>query len=277
MREATVEARIHDTLERLTAAEKRAARGLLANYPTIGLAPVAEYAAQSGASAATVLRFVAQLGYRSYPEFQRALREELEERVKSPLQRASGMPRGTSSGPFLDSFFGQVIANIQASGGSVPLSEFDAAVDRLADTKRNCHIVGGRFTDAIAAYFEAHLRIIRPRVRRLEGRASARADQFLDVAAGDTVVIYDIRRYEAGLLDTARQLAGQRGFIILITDEWLSPISRHAKIVLPCHTGVDRTWDANTALFALTEALIARVTEFTWDTAARRIGSREAP
>ena len=41
---------------------------------------MAEFAQQAGASSATVLRFVSQLGYKSYPDFQRALREELEER-----------------------------------------------------------------------------------------------------------------------------------------------------------------------------------------------------
>src|SRR5690606_33661070 len=48
----SVEARIHEAMHRLTSAEKRVARGLLGSYPTIGFAPVAEFAAQSGTSAA---------------------------------------------------------------------------------------------------------------------------------------------------------------------------------------------------------------------------------
>lgn len=276
----TVETRIHETIQRLTAAEKRAARGLLANYPTIGLAPVAEFAVQSGASAATVLRFVAQLGFRSYPDFQRALREELDERVKSPLQRGAGardQATGADFEDFLDGFLSQLVTNIQTSGARIPTSEFEAASRRLADNRARCHIAGGRFTDAMAAYLEAHLRIVRSGVRRLDGRAEARSDQLLDIRAGDTVVIFDIRRYDPGLLDAARQIAAQRGFIILLTDEWISPVSRYAKVVIPCRTGVDRTWDANTSLFALTEALIARITELSWHTAAKRIGSREEP
>src|SRR5690606_24279468 len=84
----SVEGRIHDAIHRLTVAEKRAARGLLSSYPTLGLAPVAEFAQRAGASSATVLRFVSQLGYKSYPDFQRALRDELAQRSKSPLQRS---------------------------------------------------------------------------------------------------------------------------------------------------------------------------------------------
>lgn len=266
----TVETIIHETIDGLTAAEKRAARTLLANYPTIGLAPVAEFAASAGASPATVLRFVARLGFRSYPEFQRALRTELDERTKSPLQRSFEV-KARESGRYLDVFFGQVAENLRATAERIPASEFEAAARRLADTRHACHLAGGRFTDAIAMYMEAHLRRARAGVRRLDGRAANRADQLLDIRPGDTVVLFDMRRYDDELLGTAQQLRSRKAFTILVSDEWISPISRYAKIVLPCRVSIDRTWDANTAMFALVEALIARVTELAWTTAEARI------
>ena len=59
----TVAARIHDLHGELTAAGRKTARGLLGNYPLLGLAPVADFASGAGVSAATVVRFVAQLGF----------------------------------------------------------------------------------------------------------------------------------------------------------------------------------------------------------------------
>lgn len=274
METLTVEGRIHEAIDRLTAAEKRAARALLANYPTLGLAPVAEFAAQSGASAATVLRFIAQLDFRSYPDFQRALREELEERAKAPLQRATP-PSARGGEGFIDAFFAQVSANLATTAHRIPTAEFEAACSRIAEARGACHLMGGRFTDAMAAYLEAHLRLIRPGVRRLDGRGATRIDQLLDIRPGDTVVIFDIRRYDASLFDTAARLAARRVRIILFTDEWISPISRFARIVIPCRTDMHRTWDGNTALFAVVEAVIARVTELGWDTASKRIGRIE--
>lgn len=276
MEPGTVESRVHEAMHRLTAAEKRVARGLLANYPTIGFAPVAEFSRQSGASAATALRFVAQLGYGSYPEFQRALRQELEERVKSPLQR--GLARPPAPGrddQFLDRFFHQAVGNLHATARRIPSSEFEAVCARIADGKGACHLFGGRFTDAIAAYTEAHLRLIRPGVRRLDGRASSRNDQLLDVKPGDTAIVFDVRRYDPQLVATAASLAARRVFVVLVTDAWISPVSRHAKIVLPCETGTDRTWDANLVLFATMEALIARTTELCWASASNRMGLGE--
>src|SRR6218665_3979949 len=120
----SVAGRIHDAIHRLTAAEKRAARGLLGSYPTLGLAPVAEFAQQAGASAATVLRFVSQIGFRSYPDFQRALREELEERSKSPLQRSPAL-NADGEQNFLDRFMAQSADNLRGTAGLIPTSEFD--------------------------------------------------------------------------------------------------------------------------------------------------------
>ncbi|VVT31842.1 MurR/RpiR family transcriptional regulator [Rhizobium sp. EC-SD404] len=267
---ATVEIIIHETIDALTAAEKRAARTLLANYPTIGLAPVAEFGQAAGASAATVLRFIARLGFRSYPDFQRALRKELDERTKSPLQRSFEVPRQESE-RFLDRFFEQTAEIMRATAERIPASEFEAASRKLADSRHACHLAGGRFTDALATYMEAHLRRARPGVRRLDGRIANRADQLLDIKPGDVVVLFDMRRYDDDLLETARQLKAARAFSILVTDEWISPISRFSKIVLPCRVSIDRIWDANTAMFALVEALIARTTELSWKTAESRI------
>jgi DNA-binding MurR/RpiR family transcriptional regulator len=272
----TVEARIHDAMHRFTAAEKRAARGLLSSYPTLGFAPVAEFAQAAGASAATVLRFIARLGYGSYSEFQRALREELEERAKSPLQRAEAAPPHPDRDlHFLDHFLARTSGNMAATASRIPASEFEAVCARLAEGKGGCHLVGGRFTDPIAAYMEAHLRLIRPGVRRLDGRMATRADQLIDVRPGDLAIIFDVRRYDGPLLETAAALATRRAMPVLITDEWISPVSRYAKIVLPCITETGRTWDSNGALFALVEAIIARTTELAWTSASKRIGSVE--
>lgn len=272
----SVAGRIHDAIHRLTSAEKRAARGLLGSYPTLGLAPVAEFAQQAGASSATVLRFVAQLGYKSYPDFQRALREELEERSKSPLQRSQSVgeqPVGDNN--FLDRFVTQEIENLRGSASLIPASEFEEVCQRLADTKGACWLAGGRFTDFVAGYMEAHLRLVRQGVRRLDGRVATRADQLIDVKPGDVAIIFDVRRYDPGLVDVAIELSARRAQIVLVTDEWMSPVSRFAKLVLPCRTDMGRTWDANGALFTVIEAVIARTTELSWPTASKRMGSIE--
>lgn len=270
----TVAARIHDLHGDLTGAGRKAARGLLGNYPLLGLAPVAEFASGAGVSAATVVRFVAQLGFRSYPDFQRALREELEERSKSPLERPALVPRAGEGG-FLAGFLEQAAQRASGTVQLIPDWEFEAVCQKLAEGRGYCYLAGGRFTDFLAGYFEAHLRLVRPGITRLDGRMATRADQMIDVRAGDPAVLFDVRRYDDNLLETAEELARKRAHIVLITDEWVSPVSRHAKHVLPCRTETGRTWDANGAVLALVEAIIARTTELAWPSASKRIGALE--
>lgn len=271
----TVAGRIHDLDEGLTSAGRKAARGLLGNYPLMGLAPVAEFAAGAGVSAATIVRFVAQLGFKSYPDFQRALREELEERSKSPLQRGATAAANTGETPFLSAFLAQSARRLEETATLIPAGEFEAVCKRLADTKHTAYLAGGRFTDFLAGYFEAHLRLIRPGIRRLDGRPATAADQLIDVRPGDIAVLFDVRRYDPALLETAKTLARRKAHVVLVTDEWLSPIARHARYCLPCRTETGRTWDANAALLGVVEAVIARVTELSWDTASQRIGALE--
>ncbi|MFA6220105.1 MAG: MurR/RpiR family transcriptional regulator [Erythrobacter sp.] len=272
MPEPSVETRIHQAMPRLTSAEARAARALLSDYPTLGLAPVAEFAGQSHASAATVLRFVAQLGFASYPDFQRKLRDELSERIKSPLDRPHGDAGGTGQA-FLPRYLQRLCANLDEIG-RLPQAEFEAFAEAIAGA-RGVHLIGGRFTDPIAAYMTAHLRILRPGVRKLEDRAASRIDQLLDVGPRDVIVILDMRRYDDELVRFAKAARDRRAKVLLITDTWISPAARYARHVLACQIDVGATWDSNTGLFAVAEAIVARASELLWDSAEARVKTKE--
>lgn len=268
----TVEQNIRDALSQLTTAEKKAARALLAEYPVAGLAPVAEFARSAGTSAPTVLRFVARLGYAGYPAFQQALRREIQESLLSPLDKGrpkSAKPAGAPSA--LGKTFDRIRDNLARSARDLPRAEVDAACALLGDTKHRCYLLGGRFTDSIAAYMASHLRIVRPGVRRFDGQVSTWRDQILDIRAGDVAVIFDIRRYQDDILIVARSLADRKARIILITDQWLSPVARYARIVLPCRIDIGQTWDSAAALLALSEVIVNRVTMESWERSQERM------
>lgn len=250
---------VQDILGSLPAAEKKIAHAFLANYPSIGLSTIAELAALAGASAPTVLRFVARLGFGSYPEFQRRLRADVQAQLMSPLERARTTTGPSTENPALKASFAGIPANLEATLKAVPDSEFEAACEMLSDQRSACCLAGGRFTDAIAGYMAAHLRIIRPGVRHFGGQTSTWRDQLLDIRPGDVAVLFDIRRYQSDLIRLGELLVERKARIILITDPWLSPIARSARVVLPCGVDADRTWDSSVALLALAEALIDRV------------------
>ncbi|MDJ1159362.1 MurR/RpiR family transcriptional regulator [Chelatococcus sp. SYSU_G07232] len=268
--EHTIAERIRGNLESFTASEKRAAHALLAHYPMAGLETVAEFAARAGVSAPSVLRFVSRLGFVGYPDFQRALREELEAQLKTPLMKASPEPPG-ARGDRLGRFAAALRANLSETFAHLPDQEFEAATALIADRKRRVHLVGGRFTDALAAYMAAHLRILRPGVVHLSGQADTRRDQLLDIARHDVLVVFDVRRYQENMVALAAEVARRGGKVVLVTDQWLSPVARSATHILSARIEAPSNWDSNVALLALVEALVAAVTERLWPEARRRI------
>ncbi|WP_181707385.1 MurR/RpiR family transcriptional regulator [Chthonobacter rhizosphaerae] len=267
----TIAERIRDDLHRFTPTERKAAHVLLANYPVAGLETTAEFAKRADVSAPTVLRFVSRLGFQSYPDFQRALREELDKQGQSPLaKKAYGSGEAGIGGP-LAAFRDGLVDNIRETFRHVPAAEFDAVVTLLADRRRPVHLIGGRFTDVLAAHMTAHLRVVRPGVGHISGQPGNWRDQAVDYGRSDVVVMFDIRRYQDDLARLAGVAAGRGATVVLMTDQWLSPIARHARHVLSARVAVPSRWDSLTAMLALSEAVLAAVTERIWPDAEQRI------
>jgi len=254
---ASIAEQIRRDLGRLTPNERRAAHRLLAEYPMAGLDTAARFGEAAGVSAPTVLRMIAKLGFSSYGAFQDGLKQELAAQRATPLTKGGIRPAGDP----LDAFALAAIANLRATAENVPREEFDAAVRLIADPRRPLHVLGGRFTDAIAAYMAAHLRVLRPHVQHIEGQPAAWFDRLLDIGKQDVIVLFDIRRYSDDLVVFAERAARQGARIILITDPWLSPISKVARHVLPAHVPAPSVWDSSAGLLLLAEALTAAVAE----------------
>ncbi len=263
-----------DRLNALTASERRAARALLANYPMLGLGTVAEFSARSGVSSPTILRFIGRLGFGTYADFQRRLREEVEAQLKSPLAKAEP-PDAAGELRSHSAFAASVCDNIAETFRHMPAGEFDAVVGLIADAKRPLHLLGGRFTDSIARYMAAHLRILRTGVNHIAGQPDNWRDHLVDFGRKDVLVLFDIRRYQEDLVTFAKAAAERQSAIVLLTDQWLSPIARIALHVLPARIQVPSAWDSSAALIAVAEALVAAVTARTWRLSQERIRALE--
>ncbi|NBN64586.1 SIS domain-containing protein [Microvirga tunisiensis] len=273
MEHALVE-EIRARLDEFTATERRAAQALMANYPFLGLQTVAQFADAAGVSSPTILRFVARLGFPGFPEFQRRLKSEIENQLKAPLARDLALPSAdTGCG---NAYADKLVENLRETFQHLPAREIEAFVRLLADERRTVYLLGGRFTDALARYMAAHLRIVRPGVHHLAGQESNWLDQLIGMGPKDVLVVFDIRRYQAGIVRFAEAAARQGVTVGLITDSWMSPVARISQHVLPVRVAVPSPWDSSTALMAVAEVLIAGVTRENWQRSEQRMQALEA-
>lgn len=268
--------RLHDASARLTPAERRLAAHLRRNYPVAGLASITALARGAGVSSPTVARLVQKLGFRGYPEFQAALRGEVEEQLVSPLAKHERWSGAAPDGHILNRFAAAVAGNLQATLGQIDPAEFDATAALLADPARRVFAAGGRITHATADYLVTHLGLIRPGVTLIADAATGWPPALLEMRPGDVLVAFDIRRYENAVLSLVELAAGEGAEVVLFTDQWISPAARHAALTFAAHVEAPSAWDSTSVLLVLVETLLAAVQALTHDETRSRMAQLEA-
>lgn len=261
---STVRDLIRQHYQSLTQSERKFATALLENYPAAGLASITIVASKAGVSTPTVARMVQKLGFKGYPQFHKALLHELEAKGLGPTQRRGNWPSEAPETHSLNRFSQAVISNLEQTFANIETGSFDQAVKQLADTERQLYIVGGRITHALADYGFTHLQAVRPHVTYMTPSSGTWPHYVLDMQPGETLLMFDIRRYETNLQRLA-ELAIKRGVrIVLITDQWASPVSAIADLTFNCWVEIPSGWDSNISTMMLLEAMIASVQESIW-------------
>jgi DNA-binding MurR/RpiR family transcriptional regulator len=206
------------------------------------------------------------------------LREELEARLRSPLTKevpaATSAPGATPD--FLSSYWQSVMAAMAASIRELSVAEFEGAVALLADPRRPVMILGGRLSSSLAAQLYLHLRELRSDVLLVDGQTASWAEHLLDVTPTHTLVVFDIRRYQEDVVRFGQEAARRGARLVLVTDEWLSPLAAVARQVLAVRTAVNSHWDSFAPISAVVEAIVARISADRWDAVSKRVEALEA-
>ena len=269
----SISEQIADRMDAMPAGERRAAQTLIASYPLIGLKTVAEFSQAAGVSSPTILRFVARIGFSNYPEFQLALQDELAAQLQSPASRTAVAP---AQGGEPSAAIEATLENIRETFRHVSERQIADIVALLANPRSKTLLVGGRFTDPVARYMAAHLTIIRPNVLHLGDQESNWRDRLLDMGRRDVLLVFDIRRYQEGLLRFAETAHARGVQVVLFTDQWLSPIARFARHTIAGRTAAPSPWDSSAALFVVAETLVGELTRKLDPDSARRIREMES-
>ncbi|MEM7302835.1 MAG: MurR/RpiR family transcriptional regulator [Pseudomonadota bacterium] len=271
----TIAERLQAHQDGLTRSERQLSDIILQNYPASGLGTITSLAQAASVSTPTVARLVQKLGFPGFPDFQRGLRAELNEKISNPLAKRERWVDDAPEEHLLNKFTRAVIENIDQSMARLDPEAFEQACTLLSDPKRQVFVVGGRITRTLADYIFLHLQMIRENVVQVASNSNAWPHYMLDLEPGDVLVVFDVRRYENSTLKLA-EIANERGAeIILFTDQWVSPIKKHAGIYFASQIAAPSAWDSNIALMLMSELIIAEVQERNWGDTRSRIEELE--
>lgn len=260
-------------IDTLTPAERRVGKAVLASYPSSGLRSAAAIAKEAGASTATVIRFVTKLGFQGLPEFQEALRRDIDRRLRSPFELYA--PDGDSEpAPFLDAILRSELTIVSETLARLT-GEVLAEVRRLLTASASVWILGGRFSQSVAHYLYAHLNLFRPGVRYLNSSAAPVPDQVMHANRGVCLVVFDFRRYQPDAEFAARFVKSRRGRVIVVTDPYLSPASHHADRTLVASIERPALLDSHTGATALVDAIVSDIHTHDHATVSAHLASAE--
>jgi DNA-binding MurR/RpiR family transcriptional regulator len=273
MSEASVIERLRRELPELSGRESRAARYLMANYPMAGLTTVAEFAEQSGVSTATILRLVKRLGFPIYADFQASLRRHLEETLQSPLLHFGERKYQERSArhSFFDRFMETMALHLHNLRDRIPASEFERVTALLSDSRRDVHVLGGRYSSNVTTYLGDLLTAVRGRVFTIHGQTQTWPQHLLDMGKGSVLLVFDVRRYQQDVVEFAHAASRRGATVVLMTDNWQSPAARAADHVLSFPVESPSVFDVLTIGLALGEALVGAVANRMGNTAKARI------
>lgn len=257
--DALVRDRIKQKQAQLTDAERRLTAVLMEEHLVAGLQSITKLAERAEVSTPTVIRLARKLGFSGFPDLQSAIRMEIAARMKAPLAKLQPPDPQDTKDHIISRFAMAASRNINATLDRLDTDAFDKAADMMADPHRSLHVMGGRITRSNAHYFFNHLQIIRPDVRLLDSSPSVWPQSLLDMTASSTLIVFDIRRYEKELEKLVAAAVRQGAAVVLFTDQWGSPIEKHASFCFRAMVEAPSSWDSTLAISFLTEAFIAAI------------------
>ncbi|MEM8789245.1 MAG: MurR/RpiR family transcriptional regulator [Pseudomonadota bacterium] len=264
----TIKSKLDARLNDFSASERRIALVVAERYPVSALGGIEDLARQAKVSPPTVTRFVRHLGYARFADFQRDVRQEVQEAEASPL----ALMRRHRETPPETGLLSDIANSIGALQSDATVNALELAARMITGTKGRVFAMGGRWTSVVAQYLTFQLGTMREEVHALLPTASGVAtDRLVDLARRDVVIFFDVRRYQPDLYAVAEIVRQHKVRIILFTDVELSPICELAEVTIPAPVATASPLDTLAPTVAVVDKLLGLLVKTYGDAASQRI------
>jgi len=195
-----------------------------------------ELAITCGISEATVIRFVAQLGYKGYSQMQQALRDYVDIELTLLDRRDLMSQRGYGVEGFRKTI-AEEIDNLTYLYETMQPESLEQAIRMLCE-KSNVYVIGSRLSYTTSYYMGWSLTKVRKNIHILKGSDSTTLD-WLTIAPEDSlVVVVATSRYPNELVRIGRWTRRRNMDLLVITDGSTCPVipfSQHSLVAPSQH------------------------------------------
>jgi DNA-binding MurR/RpiR family transcriptional regulator len=242
----------------MTPSELKIAEFLDHNRHMNAFETVASISQKVGVSKATVVRFISHMGYASFYDFRKKMREEISYKLESPLsrylQRKSDLT--TNKADIVGRYFSFIIQELEKTYSRIDPNTIEKIARLIMGGKGFLYIIGQRRSYGLAYLLWTLLKHLRSRVILLDNHASMLPDRLIDVTPEDLLIAITRRRHSKHTYLTAKHFAEQGAKIILFSDKTFTPLSHLAQLQLIAYADGPSIFDSLCPTMALLETII---------------------
>ena len=247
--------RIEEKYRDLSKGQKRVAEYVLDNYDKAVFLTAARLGEVVGVSESTVVRFATQLGYKGYPEFQKALEELVRNRLNS-IQRMKVTYGRISQSQILETVLQSDIEKIKQTLNGIDHSAFNQAIDTILNA-RKIYVLGIRSCAPLAAFMSFYLNLLCDNVIAVNTNSSSEIfEQLIRIGEDDVIIGISFPRYSQRTLKALEFASKRKAKIITLTDSVHSPINIYSSCNLIARSDMASIVDSLVAPLSVVNALI---------------------
>ena len=247
--------KIDERYAKLSKGQKKLADYIREDYDKAAFLTAAKMGEVVGVSESTVVRFATTLGYKGYPEFQKALEELVRTKLNS-IQRMKVTYGRISHGEILDSVLQSDIEKIKLTMASIDHNTFEQAVDTILNA-RKIYVVGIRSCAPLASFLSFYLNLICEDVKAVNTNSSSEIfEQLIRIGEEDVIIGISFPRYSMRTLKALEFASNRKAKVITLTDSVHSPMNLYSSCNLIARSDMASIVDSLVAPLSVVNALV---------------------
>ena len=247
--------RMNNRYSGMSKGQKRLCAYLTDHVDTAAFLTAAKLGAKVGVSESTVVRFASELGYRGYPEFQKALESVLKDRLSNKEENKSRYDGAKGRGT-LQSVIRADIERLNETLASVDEDVFETAISMITRA-RSIYVVGFRGCAPLASYLGYHLGYMFDDVRIIStGNASEVFERLLHMSKKDVIIGISFPKYSLLTVKALEYANVLSAGIITLSDSVHAPINLYSSCNLIAHSDLSSVVESMAAPMSVANAII---------------------